>query len=254
VPDRRLTIVVPAFNAAAHVEATLTVVVEAAQRILDDYEVIVVDDGSTDGTGAIAEGFAAAHRKILVQRQPMNRGVGAAYWHGLNLARFPYLTLVPGDNVFTRTAVENVFGAVGLAPLVVSYRDNMHVRAPLRRTLSVVCTFLMRLITGRNIRDAHSMYVFPVELARTIPVHAGYGYHIETLGRLLCLVSTYTQVPSSINPRPDMNSGVMRFRVVAILAATMIELAGWRVTRALRQFFVASADASQRASQTGDAP
>jgi len=181
---RKLTIVVPAFNEAAHIETTLTVVFEAAANLLDAYEIIVVDDGSSDGTGAVAEQFAASHPNTRVKRQPVNQGVGAAYLYGLREARFPYLTLVPGDNVFSRTAVENVFAAVGRAPLVVSYRDNMEVRTRVRYALSIICTMSMRLICGRRIRDAHSMYVFPVDLARAIPVQPGYGYHIESLGRL----------------------------------------------------------------------
>jgi len=233
--DRRLTIIVPAFNEAAYIGKTLGVVTEAAERFLDDYEIIVVDDGSTDETGDIAEQFAQQHPKIRLKRQPANRGVGAAYFYGLSEARFPFLSLVPGDNAFTATAIRNVFAAVGSAPLIVSYRNNMTVRKPLRRILSVLCTLLMRMITGRSIRDAHSMYAFPVDIARMIVPQPGYGYHIESLGRLLCLIPHYLQVPSPLNPRPDDNSGVMRIGVVWLLGMTMLRLAAWRIAMLLRR-------------------
>jgi glycosyltransferase involved in cell wall biosynthesis len=233
--ERQLTVIVPAFNEAAHIRQTLIVVTEAAKRLLDDYEIIVVDDGSTDGTGDIAEQFARQHPKVRVKRQTVNRGVGAAYFYGLSEARFPFLSLVPGDNVFTAAAVENVFAAVGSAPLVISYRNNMAVRRPLRRVLSILCTLLMRVITGQSVRDAHSMYVFPVDMARMIVPQPGYGYHIESLGRLLCLVSHYVQVPSPLNPRPDANSGVMRIGVVWLLGTTMLRLGAWRLAILLRR-------------------
>jgi dolichol-phosphate mannosyltransferase len=235
--DRRLTIVVPAFNEADHIEKTLVTVCDVASKLLDDYEVIMVDDGSSDSTGDIAERFVAAHSKVRVKRQPSNQGVGAAYLYGLREARFPYLSLVPGDNVFTREAIENVFSVVGNAPLVISYRDNMTVRTRFRHGLSVICTTMMRLISGRSIRDAHSMYVFPVEIARTIPVQPGYGYHIESLGQLLYLVSDFVEVPSPLNPRPDANSGVMKPRVVWLLGMTMLRLASWRLSTVLRTLF-----------------
>jgi len=248
---RKLTIVVPAFNEAAHIETTLTVVFEAAANLLDAYEIIVVDDGSSDGTGAVAEQFAASHPNTRVKRQPVNQGVGAAYLYGLREARFPYLTLVPGDNVFSRTAVENVFAAVGRAPLVVSYRDNMEVRTRVRYALSIICTMSMRLICGRRIRDAHSMYVFPVDLARAIPVQPGYGYHIESLGRLLCLVPDFVEVSSPLNPRPDANSGVMKVSVVWLLGITMLRLAGWRIVTGCRSFLFPAAVIGEETTRLG---
>jgi len=98
----------------------------------------------------------------------------------------------------------------------------------------VICTLMMRTIAGRGIRDAHSMFVFPVPLARTLAVQPGYGYHIESLGRLLALCPHYVEVPAALNPNPDRNSGVMRVRVVLLLGTTMLRLALWRVGRLLR--------------------
>ena len=248
---RNLTIVVAAFNEEAYIEATLAAVSEVAINVLDAYEIIVVDDGSSDNTGAIAERFAAAHPNTRVKHQQVNQGVGAAYLLGLTEARFPYLTLVPGDNVFSRTAVENVFAAVGRAPLVVSYRDNMEVRTRVRHALSIICTTSMRLICGRSIRDAHSMYVFPVDVARTIPVQPGYGYHIESLGRLLYLVPNFLEVPAPINPRPDANSGVMRISVLWLLGITMLRLAGWRIMAGCRSFLFPAAAIDEETAPLG---
>jgi len=231
--DRRLTIVVPAFNEEPRLAKTLDAVVRAAERHLDQYEIIVVDDGSRDGTGRVADRVARQNSHIQVVHWPQNRGVGAAYLSGLSIARYGAITLVPGDNAFSSDALDSVFRAVGAAPLVVSYRVNMNVRTPLRRTLSVICTAMMRLITGHSIRDAHSMFVFPVALARTLTVQPGYGYHIETLGRLLVLCPDYVEVPAPLNPNPDRNSGVMRTRVVLLLGTTMLRLALWRMGRLL---------------------
>jgi glycosyltransferase involved in cell wall biosynthesis len=230
---RRLTIVVPAFNEEPRLATTLDAVVRAAERHLEDYEIIVVNDGSRDATGEIADAVARQNRHVRVVHWSENRGVGAAYLAGLSLAQYGSITLVPGDNAFSSAALDNVFSAVGRAPLVVSYRVNMDVRTPVRRTLSVICTALMRLITGHRVRDAHSMFVFPVPLARTLAVQAGYGYHIESLGRLLVLCPNYVEVPAVLNPSPDLNSGVMRSRVVFLLGTTMLRLARWRIGRIL---------------------
>src|SRR3981081_564578 len=84
IPDRKLTVVVPAFNEARRLATTVAAVVRAAENHLDDYEIIVVDDGSRDGTGEIAEAVARQNRHIQVVHWPDNRGVGAAYLAGLS--------------------------------------------------------------------------------------------------------------------------------------------------------------------------
>lgn len=230
-----LTIVVPAFNEVRFIATTLQAVSEAAERHLEDYEIIVVDDGSRDGTGDAAEAFASTQPKMRVLRQPTNLGVGAAYLAGLKQARFPFITVVPGDNAFSTEALDNVFSVVGDTNLVVSYRDNMSVRTPLRRTLSIICTAMMGVVSGRSVRDAHSMFVFPVGLARYVNVQPGYSYHIQSLGRLLVLVRSFREVPAPLNPRPDANSGVMKAKIIMRLGTAMLGLGYWRATTVLER-------------------
>jgi glycosyltransferase involved in cell wall biosynthesis len=246
--SRALTIVVPAYNEQSLIATALDAVLRTAQRRLDAYEIIVVDDGSRDATGRIADDFARQHDGVRVVHQETNQGVGAAYLVGLAQARFDFITVVPGDNAFSESALNAVFSAVGTAPLVVSYRDNMEVRKPLRRLLSVICTMLMRIVSGRTIRDAHSMFIFPVAIARRYTIQPGYGYHIESLGRLLVDCPSFVEVPAMLNPRPDDNSGVMRTRVIWLLGTTVLRLAVWRVGTLIRrpQFKPAAAEKAGR--------
>lgn len=216
-----LTVVVPAWNEERRLAATVEEVVAAARRRLPAFEVVVVDDGSTDGTAAVAGRLAARFPEVSVARHPANLGVGAAYHTGLTRARFPYLTLVPGDNAFHAAALDAVFALVGKVEMVVSYRANPRARTPARRLLSACCTRAMRVVAGRPIRDAHSLYVFPVAQARQVRRNTGYGYHIETLATLLRGGVPYAEVPVRLNPRPDSSSKVMRLGVLARLAATM---------------------------------
>lgn len=216
-----LTVVVPAWNERGRLAVTVEEIVAAARRHLRAFEVIIVNDGSTDGTAAVADELAARLPGVSVVHHPANLGVGAAYHTGLTLAKFPYLTLVPGDNAFHASGLLAVFALVGKVPMVVTYRANPRARSPLRRLLSRCCTAGMRLVTGQPIRDAHSLYVFPVAEARQVRRNTGYGYHIETLSTLLRGGVPFAEVPVVLNPRPDSSSKVMRLSVLARLIATM---------------------------------
>ncbi len=222
--SKRLTIVVPAYNEEARLTITMQEILAEASRVLDAYEVIIVNDGSTDRTAQVADELARCHSVIRVIHQPTNRGVGAAYYAALRQARYEFLSLVPGDNAFHISGLRTLFSAVGQAELIVSYRCNIQVRTPLRRFLSVSCSRAVRLLTGCAIRDAHSMYVFPVAKAQALSDNNGYGYHMHALATLLQCVDSYLEVPVPLNPKPDASSRVMRIGPLVALASTMFGL------------------------------
>jgi cellulose synthase/poly-beta-1,6-N-acetylglucosamine synthase-like glycosyltransferase/peptidoglycan/xylan/chitin deacetylase (PgdA/CDA1 family) len=89
-----VSVIVPAYNEAAGIEACVRSIVAADYPV---FEVIVVDDGSTDGTGRIVEDLQLPH--VLVLRQP-NRGKPAALNTGIAAARHEVVVMVDGDTVF----------------------------------------------------------------------------------------------------------------------------------------------------------
>jgi cellulose synthase/poly-beta-1,6-N-acetylglucosamine synthase-like glycosyltransferase/peptidoglycan/xylan/chitin deacetylase (PgdA/CDA1 family) len=90
-----VSVVVPAYNEAAGIAATVTSLL--ASRYAGAFEVVVVDDGSTDATARIVAGFCEAGVRLV--RQP-NAGKAAALNHGIAVARHDVLVLVDADTVF----------------------------------------------------------------------------------------------------------------------------------------------------------
>lgn len=215
---RRLSIVIPAYCEEKRLALTTEEVISAARNTLTDFEVIIVNDGSTDGTREVAEQLAAAHDIVSVIHFEHNRGVGAAYKAGLEQARFENISLVPGDRAFEKSGLIDVFNAVGKADMVISYRANPRARSPVRRLLSRICTMQLRIATRCWLRDGHSLYVWPVALARRIKTPADYSYHLVTLVNLLQQVPTYIEVPVMLTPKPDEYSRVMHWRIISTLA------------------------------------
>ncbi|WP_158372656.1 glycosyltransferase family 2 protein [Cellulosimicrobium cellulans] len=89
-----LTVVVPAYDAAGYLGRALDSVVGFGT----DVEILVVDDGSTDGTAALAAGYVAAHPGTVRLLRQANGGHGAAINTGLAAARGAYLKVVDADD------------------------------------------------------------------------------------------------------------------------------------------------------------
>lgn len=90
-----VSVVIPVYNCEAFFDETLR---SARAQTLRDIEIIVIDDGSTDGSMSIAERHASADQRIRLFRQP-NSGVASAQNHGVREARAPWIALLGADDV-----------------------------------------------------------------------------------------------------------------------------------------------------------
>lgn len=93
----KLSIIIPVYNCAQFLERCLDSVLSQRLDDGDELQIITVDDGSTDGSGAILDRYATEHCNIQVIHQP-NQGVSAARNHALDVAEGDYIHFVDGDD------------------------------------------------------------------------------------------------------------------------------------------------------------
>ncbi len=95
-----LTVVVMAFNEVATLGTTVDEIRTELARLGRPWEILIVDDGSTDGSGAAADALAAADPHLRVVHHPVNRGLGGVYRTGFELAAGTCVTFFPADGQF----------------------------------------------------------------------------------------------------------------------------------------------------------
>jgi len=91
----------PAHDEAENIAALVTEALATLPRLAERFEIIAVDDGSRDGTGALADRLAAERPDVVrVVHHAVNRGYGAALRSGFGAARFPLVAFTDGDRQF----------------------------------------------------------------------------------------------------------------------------------------------------------
>ena len=106
------SIVIPAFNESARIGRALTDVLHSIEKNGWDAEILVVNDGSTDDTAAIVEGFAAAHPIVHLIQNDGNRGKGYSVRHGMLQASGSVLMFTDADLSAPMDEAERLFAAI----------------------------------------------------------------------------------------------------------------------------------------------
>ena len=147
-----ISVFLPSHNEEANVERVVRGFLAELARIADAYQVIVVNDGSTDQTGAVANRLADEDSHVKVVHHPKNRGYGGAVISGIRAATQPYVVLADGDGQFDPKEVESLAAFVPEYDVVVGKRIR---RADplMRRINGKAWTTLVRIVLGIGISD-----------------------------------------------------------------------------------------------------
>jgi len=184
--DVQLSVVIPVFNEAASIEEIIEDLDRELHLLVVGFEVIVVDDCSTDETPAILARLAAGRPWLDVQRAAENAGHGPSVLRGLARARAEWTFQLDSDGQFVVAELERLWARRDEADLLLGVRegrnDPLH-RLVLSRTVAVATS----LLAGRRVRDANtpfrlvrrallddvSVFVVPDALAPNILVTLG---------------------------------------------------------------------------------
>jgi len=156
-----LGIIIPAYNERERLPATLERIICYMNRSAwTDWEIVVVDDGSTDGTSEVAEAAHEANACVRVLHNPGNRGKGYSVRHGMLESKMDWRLLTDADLSAPIEELEKLWNAVkdGNAEIAIGSRalDRrlIGVHQPgFRETAGKVFNFVMQMLIGLHIRD-----------------------------------------------------------------------------------------------------
>jgi glycosyltransferase involved in cell wall biosynthesis len=157
-----LSIVVPMLNEEALARLAISTIADAGERLIadgtvDDFEIVVVDDGSTDSTAAIIAELAQDNRHLQVVSRAVNGGLGAALRSGFSHARGSLVLYMDADLPFDLDEIataRRLIDSEGVG-VVSAYRRDRRAEGWRRTAYSWVYNLLVRLVFDLRVRDAN---------------------------------------------------------------------------------------------------
>ncbi|MBK8915597.1 MAG: glycosyltransferase family 2 protein [Phycisphaerales bacterium] len=197
-----LTITFPCYNEEANVERVTRSAVEVGRRIADDLEVLIVNDGSRDRTGEIADRLAAEIPEVRVVHNSPNRGYGGALSRGFREATRTWVFYTDGDGQFDIGELPRLLPLLERYDIVSGYRRQR--RDPwIRRLNAWAWGKLVRVLFGLRIRDIDGAFkIYPRSLFDRIEMKStGALIDTEVLSRAQRLGYSIGQIDVSHYPR-----------------------------------------------------
>ena len=186
---RELTILIPAFNEALRIQATLEKVLDYAGKSLDAFEVLVVDDGSDDGTSDLVR--RRFGDRVRVVRRDVRGGKGAAIRTGVEAAAKPWILFSDADFSIPIQEFEKLWKEADRAPVVPIVIGSKHAPGghveypPLRRFLGSLGQRMISVLVVSGFHDTQCGFkLYRTETARELFRYqriGGFGFDFEVL-------------------------------------------------------------------------
>ena len=202
-----LTVVIPAYNEENGIEQTVDHVRETLRGEPYPAEIIVVDDGSTDDTAAVAESTG-----VRVIRQPENIGYGAALKAGILASDSEYICIIDADGTYPAESIPELMAHAKDTDMVVGARPRRSTNVPfVRRPAKWFLNRLAGYLAGRRIPDVNSglRILRRTSVKRFLPILPS-GFSFTTTITLAMLCTNHRVVYRPIDYRPRIGSSKIR--------------------------------------------
>lgn len=217
--NESLTIVIPAYNEEASLAAVFREVREHAAALVGRLEMIVVDDGSTDGTGEVAARLAREEPCTRAFHHLRNQGSGQAILTGARQARTPLVMYVPADGQFHLPELATYLEAARRGQIVMGSRPDRPDYTALRRLASRVFLRLANAVLGTEFTDFNWVHLWRREVFEDATLRArGVAFLVDLVAQARARGMSVVQVPSLQQPRRGGRANGTRLSVIALAA------------------------------------
>jgi glycosyltransferase involved in cell wall biosynthesis len=163
----KIGIVLPALNEEAALQTVIYDLIKILQSEKLSFKIIIVNDGSTDNTGAICDQLKASHSFIDVIHHSTPLNIGTCYLSGAKLLNTEFITWLPADGEIDTSVIPRMLKKASPGRIVIPYPSvGREHRSFLRRSLSSTFTGIMNLLFGFNLNYFNGNAIVPMNIIK----------------------------------------------------------------------------------------
>lgn len=204
-----------AYNEAKNLESVVSEIHRELEALKHPYEILIVNDGSNDGTAEIAERIATQGGFTRLIHHSYNSGLGAVYRSGLSEANRDYISFFPADGQFPANIISQFIPFMRDHDLVLGYLETRR-DSNIKRLISYMEKALYRMLFG-GFPKFQGIFMVRREILDTLPLHSkgrGWGIVMELILRARNKGLRVISLPIAVRPRLSGESKVHNFRTI----------------------------------------
>lgn len=198
-----ITVVLPAHNEEGNIRNTVDNCVSYLEKNIGDYEVVVVNDGSSDRTGEIVAEISSSNPNVVLVNHETNKGYGSALRSGFDKASKDYIFFMDSDGQFDINDLDRLTPHAGADTAVIGYRED-RADSHIRSLNAWLYSLYIYIIFGLRVRDMDCAFkIFPRGAYRAVrPIKSeGALFSAEFLIKLKREGFSFKEVPVRHFPR-----------------------------------------------------
>jgi glycosyltransferase involved in cell wall biosynthesis len=236
--EKDITLFVACYNEEDNLTATLDTLLAALADVSCSWEILVIDDGSTDKSVDVIQRYIENHQDLPIYYKVNgdNKGLAQSYIDGAFLGKGKYYRLVCGDNAEPKETFVTLLKHLGEADMIIPYQVECLGKSRARRLLSKTYTWMINKLSGHRIRYYNGLAVhLRYNVMRWHTNYRGFGFQADMITRLLDEGFSYIEVPVTAQERTKGSSKALTLRNFFSVAHTLVDLFIRRIGRITRQ-------------------
>ncbi len=221
-----LSIIVPALNEGENLPSAVDSMLADCKKAGIDWELILVDDGSTDTTGAIADELARKYApRIKVIHHPRPMGIGSSIRDGVAAATRDALTWLPGDGENDPYEIFKYLPLIAHVDCVVPFVVNKDVRSRSRQRLSKTFVNLINMTFGTSFNYTNGNVIYRKNVFDVVKQEStGFFFQTECLVKAARAGFIYAEVPIRIRARLGGESKALTLKSLRAVVTEYLRL------------------------------
>lgn len=222
---RTISVVMPALNEEQNICRAVCNALSAFQRVGCEGEVIIVNDGSTDGTASLVQKLMKDHSNVRMIEHSEPMGIGKSFWDGVQNAEREIVTMLPGDAENDGYEILRYLPLTDHVDIVVPFVFNSGQRSMARQMISGLYRNVINLFFGTSLNYMNGTVLYRRHIFKEIQLKSpGFFYQTELLIKCIRAGYLYSEVPYGLMQREKGKSKAVSLKSLGRLVIDFISL------------------------------